>query len=98
MSEQGPAGADTSLVTFNGTNYVQSSFGPRIPGLNEGSSFVDCDVPTPTPTPSPTATFTPTPTPTPSATFTPTPTPTPTGTPTTCGSAFVIGDLDAVVG
>jgi len=33
-----------------------------------------------------------TPTPTPS------PTPTPTVTPTTCGSAFVIGDLDAVVG
>src|SRR6266436_142672 len=43
-----------------------------------------------------TATFTPTPTP--SATFTPTPTPTPTGTPTTCGTSFVIGDLDAVVG
>jgi hypothetical protein len=76
-SEQGVAGADTSLVTFNGTNYVQSSFGPRIAGLNEGSSFVDCDVPTPTPS----ATFTPTPTPTPSATFTPTPTPTPTATP-----------------
>jgi len=73
-SEQGGLGADTSLVTFNGTNYVQSSFGPRVPGVNEGSSFVDCDVPTPTPTP------------------------TPTVTPTTCGSSFVIGDLDAVVG
>ena len=97
-SEQGFAGADTSLVTVNGTNYVQSSFGPRVPGVNEGSSFVDCDVPTPTPTPTPTATFTPTPTPTPTATFTPTPTPTPTVTPTTCGSSFVIGDLDAVVG
>ena len=99
-SESAVAGADTSLVTFNGTNYVQSSFGPRIPGVNEGSSFVDCDVPTATPTPTPTATFTPTPTPTPtpSATFTPTPTPTPTVTPTTCGSSFVIGDLDAVVG
>src|SRR5947208_1382370 len=73
-SEQGGLGADTSLVTFNGTNYVQSSFGPRVPGVNEGASFVDCDVPTPTPTP------------------------TPTVTPTTCGSSFVIGDLDAVVG
>src|SRR5213083_2009795 len=73
-SEQGGLGADTSLVTFNGTNYVQSSFGPRVPGVNEGSSFVDCDVPTPTPTP------------------------TPTVTPTTCGSSFVIGDLDVVVG
>jgi hypothetical protein len=65
-------------------------------GLLEGSSFVDCDVPSPTPTPTatftptPTATFTPTPTatftPTPTATFTPTPTatftPTPTPTPT----------------
>jgi len=40
-SEQGFAGADTSLVTFDGTNYVQSSIGPRIPGLNEGSSFAD---------------------------------------------------------
>src|SRR5438093_9939154 len=102
-SEQGFAGADTSLVTFDGTNYVQSSFGPRIPGLNEGSSFADCDVPTPTPTPTATATatatFTPTPTATATATATATPTatatatatptatPTPTGTPTTCGSA-----------
>ena len=88
-SESGATGSDTSLVTFDGTNYVQTSFGPRVPGVNEGSSFIDCDVPTPTPTPTP---FTPTPTPTPSAT------PTPTGTPTTCGTAFVIGDLDAVVG
>jgi hypothetical protein len=97
-SEQGADFADTSLVTVSGGTYVQSSFGPRPPGANEGSSFVDCDVPTATPTPTPSATFTPTPTPTPSATFTPTPTPTPTVTPTTCGSSFVIGDLDAVVG
>src|SRR5882724_5525826 len=96
-SEEGASGADTSLVTVSGGSYVQSSFGPRVPGTNEGSSFVDCNVPTATPTPTPTATFTPTPTPTPSATFTPTPTPTPTGTPT-CGTSFVIGDLDAVVG
>src|SRR5947207_3409346 len=60
-SEQGGLGADTSLVTFNGTNYVQSSFGPRVPGVNEGASFVDCDVPTPTPTTTPTPTPTPTP-------------------------------------
>ena len=97
-SESGADFADTSLITVSGGNYVQSSFGPRVPGTNEGSSMVDCDVPTATPTPTPTATFTPTPTPTPSATFTPTPTPTPTVTPTTCGSSFVIGDLDAVVG
>ncbi len=84
-------------VHFNGVNYVTSVF-DNPPGFNalEGFSFVDCDVPTPTPTSTPTATFTPTPTP--SATFTPTPTPTPTGTPTTCGTSFVIGDLDAVVG
>src|SRR6267378_1891035 len=75
-SEAGGLLADTSLVTFNGTNYVQSSFGPRIPGANEGSAFVDCAVPTATPTT----------------------TPTPTVTPTTCGTAFAIGDLDAVVG
>jgi hypothetical protein len=97
-SENGEDGGDTSLVTFDGLNYVQTSFGPRIAGVNEGSSMADCNVPTPTPTPSPTATFTPTPTPTPSATFTPTPTPTPTMTPSTCGTSFVIGDLDAVVG
>jgi hypothetical protein len=86
-SEAGGLLADTSLVTFNGTNYVQTSFGPRVPGTNEGASFVDCDVPTPTPTPSPSATFTPTPTatatvtptPTVTATITPTPTPTPAG-------------------
>jgi hypothetical protein len=107
-SESGATGADTSLVTVVGNTYVQSSFGPRIPGANEGASFVDCDVPTPTPTTTPTATFTPTATSTPTATFTPTatatatatptPTPTPTVTPSTCGTAFVIGDLDAVVG
>src|SRR4029077_14924512 len=82
--------------------------------LLEGSAFIDCNVPSPTPTPTatftptPTATFTPTatatftPTPTATATATatstPTPTPTPTVTPTTCGTSFVIGDLDAVVG
>jgi len=100
-SEEGATGADTTLVTVDMTNnYVLTSFGPRIPGTNEGSSMVDCNVPTATPTPSPTATFTPTPTPTPSATFTPTPTPTPSpsATPATCGTSFVIGDLDAVVG
>jgi len=85
-SEEGASGADTSLITVSGGSYVQSSFGPRVPGTNEGSSFVDCDVPTASPTP------------TPSATFTPTPTPTPTTTPSTCGTSFVIGDLDAVVG
>src|SRR5262249_29957119 len=53
---------------------------------NDGSAFVNGSCPSPTPT----ATAT--------ATATPTPTPTPTLTPTTCGSAFVIGDLDAVVG
>jgi hypothetical protein len=82
-SEQGADGGDTSLVTFNGVNYVQSSFSPRVPGVNEGAAFVDPDVPTATPTPTPSATFTPTPTPvppppTPTA---PPPTPTPTATP-----------------
>jgi hypothetical protein len=81
-SEAGGALADTSLVTLNGTNYVQTSFGPRIPGANEGSSFVDCSVPTATPTTTPTATATATFTPTPTATVTPTSTPTPTATPT----------------
>jgi hypothetical protein len=96
--------ADTSLVSFNGTQYVKTSFGPRVPFINEGASFVDCAVPTATPTTTPTATFTPTATATATATTTatatatPTPTPTPTVTPTTCGTAFVIGDLDAVVG
>jgi hypothetical protein len=73
-------GAGTDLITFDGTNYVQSFF-DNISGLFEGSSFVDCDVPTPTPTPTP---FTPTPAPSPSptATFTPTPTATPTATAT----------------
>ena len=86
-SEQGGTGADTSLVTFNGVGYVQTSFGPRIPGTNEGASFVDCAVPTATPTTTPTPTFTPTATSTPtataSATFTPTPTPTPVPPPPT---------------
>jgi hypothetical protein len=87
-SESGVQGADTSLVTVSGGNYVQSSFGPRIGGVNEGASFADCNVPTATPTPTPTATFTPTPTatatftPTPTATFTPTPTATATATAT----------------
>src|SRR5262249_4320651 len=93
LSEAAGLGADTNLVTFNGIVPVQNQFGGgRIPGVNEGSSFVDCDVPSPTPTPTPTftptptATFTPTPTatftPTPTATFTPTPTATATFTPT----------------
>jgi hypothetical protein len=99
-SESGGDNADTTLVTVSGPppgTYVLSSFGPRIPGINEGSSFVDCDVPTATPTPTPSATFTPTPsatatfTPTPSATFTPTPsatfTPTPSATFTPTPSA-----------
>src|SRR5439155_3433766 len=87
-SESGADFADTSLVTFDGTNYVQSSFGPRVGGTNEGASFVDCDVPTATPTSTPTATFTPTATATATATFTPTatatftPTATATFTPT----------------
>jgi len=82
-------------VQFQAGNYVTTVF-DNPPGFNilEGSSFVDCDVPTPTPTatatftPTPTATFTPTPTasatftPTPTATFTPTPTATSTLTPT----------------
>jgi hypothetical protein len=63
-SESGADFADTSLITTDGTNYFQSSFGPRVGGINEGSSFVDCDVPMASPTPTPTATFTPTPTPT----------------------------------
>src|SRR5439155_4813956 len=69
-SESGADFADTSLVTFDGTNYVQSSFGPRVGGTNEGASMVDCDVPTATPTSTPTATFTPTATATATATFT----------------------------
>ncbi|MFL6501812.1 MAG: hypothetical protein ACJ8LL_13970 [Candidatus Udaeobacter sp.] len=83
-SEAGGLLADTSLVTFNGTNYVQTSFGPRVPGANEGSSFVDCSVPTATPTttPSPTATATFTPTPTATATATATPTASATATAT----------------
>jgi hypothetical protein len=92
-------GQQILLVQFLGGNYVTSVF-DNPPGSNvlEGFSFVDCDVPTPTPTPTPSATFTPTATATATATATPTPTPTPTVTPTTCGNAFVIGDLDAVVG
>ena len=90
-SEAGVQGADTSLVTVSGGNYVQSPFDPRVDGVNEGSSMVDCDVPTATPTPSPTATFTPTatstPTPTPTATSTPTATFTPTATATATATA-----------
>src|SRR6266404_4102966 len=95
-SESGADFADTSLVTFDGTNYVQSSFGPRVGGINEGASMVDCDVPTATPTSTPTATFTPTatatftptPTATATATFTPTPTPTPTAPALICPTAY----------
>jgi hypothetical protein len=89
-SESGAAGADTDIISFDGLNYVQTSFAPRVPGVNEGSSMIDCDIPSPTPTTTPTATFTPTatatatftPTPTATATFTPTPTATATFTPT----------------
>ena len=86
-SESGILGADTSLVTAVGNTYVQSSFGPRAPGTNEGSSMIDCAVPTATPTTTPTATFTPTSTPTATATFTPTPTATATFTPTPTATA-----------
>jgi len=61
-SESGADFADTSLITVSGGAYVQTSFGPRPPGLDEGSSFVDCDVPLVSPTPTPTATPTSTPT------------------------------------
>ena len=39
VSEFGVDGGDTSLVTFDGTNYVQSSFGPRPPGHKRGLLF-----------------------------------------------------------
>jgi hypothetical protein len=76
-------GFGSVLVTFDGTNYNASFFDNIVGGGYEGSTFVDCDVPTPTPTP--TATFTPTPTAT--ATFTPTPTATATFTPTPTATA-----------
>src|SRR5215831_14429811 len=68
------------------SNSYQFSAFDATTNSNDGSAFVNGSCPSPTPT----ATAT--------ATATPTPTPTPTLTPTTCGSAFVIGDLDAVVG
>ena len=107
--------ADTSLVSVSGGAYVKTSFGPRVPFINEGASSLTAPflrlhrllrlqrhlrLRQPLPrllqqrlrsrlhsylrdsT----------------ATATPTPTPTPTVTPTTCGTAFAIGDLDAVVG
>ena len=43
----GEFGASTALITFNGTNYVQSSFNNIPGGQGEGSSFVDCDIPLP---------------------------------------------------
>jgi len=101
-------------IHWNGSSYDMFFFDAIVGGLIEGSGFIDCNVPSPTPTPTPTATatftptptatatatatFTPTPTATATATATPTATPTPTVTPTTCGTSFVIGDLDAVVG
>ena len=95
-------------IHFNGTSYDMFFFDAIVGGLLEGSGFIDCNVPSPTATatatatftPTATATFTPTPTATATATATATPTatPTPTVTPTTCGTSFVIGDLDAVVG
>ncbi|MFL6504875.1 MAG: hypothetical protein ACJ8KC_05620, partial [Candidatus Udaeobacter sp.] len=86
-SESDGDNADTVVVSWNGAQYVKTSFGPRIPGVNEGASFVDCGVPTATPTTTPTATSTPTatatatstPTATATATVTPTATPTPAG-------------------
>jgi len=83
-SESNGDNADTVVVSWDGFQYVKTSFAPRVPGVNEGASFVDCGVPTATPTSTPTATFTPsaTFTPTPTATFTPTPTATFTPTPT----------------
>jgi cell division septation protein DedD len=96
------------LIGFNGTSYTGATF-ENPPTSYEGSAITDClVVPSPTPTPTatatatatatPTATATATATPTSTPTSTPTPTPTPTVTPGSCGSSFVIGDLDAVVG
>ena len=51
----------TAVITWDGTNYVQSFFDNIPGGQYEGSSFVDCDVPTPTPTPTSTPTSTPRP-------------------------------------
>ena len=63
-------GIGTSIVTFSGGNYVKTFF-DNIPGADfEGSSFVDCAVPTPTATSTPTATATATATSTPTATAT----------------------------
>ena len=85
----------TVLVRFNAATqtYDTSLFDGTFNGfINEGASFVDCDVPTPTPTPtaspSPTATFTPTATATATAIATATPTPTFTPTPTPAEGTF----------
>ena len=99
VNSEAPNFHGTALITFNSISqtYDTTLFDNTILGRQEGASFVDCDIPSPTPTATPTATatatFTPTPTNTP-----PPPPPTPTAPPTTCGTAFVIGDLDAVVG
>ena len=84
-SEQG---GGTAVISPVGGDYVTSFFDNINGGVFEGSSFVDCDVPTPTPTPTATATstatatFTPTATSTATATFTPTATSTATSTAT----------------
>jgi hypothetical protein len=52
VNSESVPGHGTALVTFNGTNYVTTLF-DNLPGLQEGASFVDCDVPTPTPSPTP---------------------------------------------
>ena len=53
------AGAGTVSVTLQWRlTMLQSSFDNIPGGLFEGSTFVDCDVPTPTPTPTATATAT----------------------------------------
>ena len=81
--------AQTVRIHWNGSSYDMFFF-DIIPGaLLEGSSFVDCNIPSPTPTPTATATSTPTNTPTSTPTNTPTSTPTntPTSTPTSTPTA-----------
>ena len=102
---------DTTVFdpTFNftineGAQFVECDAVTPTPTPTATSTPTSTPTATFTPTATATATFTPTatatatPTATATATATPTPTPTPTVTPTTCGTAFAIGDLDAVVG
>ena len=79
-------GGGMARFHWNGSMYEQSLF-DNTPGQFEGSSFVDCDIPTPTPTSTPTATATATATFTPTATATFTPTATATFTPTGTATA-----------